>query len=125
MIWAGVLGAVPWLADEGMGPALGAGVGGLVSGWSTASVLGWFGRFRPSARFMAIVGSIAGVLISSGAVGGLKIALDLLRVGAVEIEWASLAKFVLSWSAPPAAVLGLVTGLYVRSKFDRAEPVQD
>lgn len=124
MIWAVVLGGVPWFGNEGLGPALGAGLGGLVSGWSTASLLGWFARFGASGKTMAIAGAVAGVLVASGTVGGLKIAVDLLWAGAVEIDWGALAKFVLGWSAPPAALLGSVTGIYVRARFSRAGPVE-
>jgi hypothetical protein len=95
-----------------------------VTGWSTASLLGWFGRFRASRRLMAIAGLVLGVLVSSGTVTGLKVVFTALRPDAAEFDWPALAKFLLSWSAAPAAILGAATGLYVRSKFQSPEEVR-
>lgn len=120
LIWAVALGGISWLAD-GFWASLGSALGGFVAGWSTASLLGWFGRFHLSKRAMAMAGLILGVLLSSGAVTGLRLAFAILRPDAVEIDWAALVKFLLSWSALPAAVLGAATGLRVRAKFPSME----
>lgn len=71
---------------------------------------------------MAIAGLALGILVSSGAVAGLKLAMDTFRPDIVAADWAALLKFLVSWSALPAAILGVATGLYVRSKFPSERP---
>jgi hypothetical protein len=57
------------------------------------------------------------VAVFSGAFTGLTAALDLIRAKDVKVDWDKLQGFLLSWSVVPPAVLGVLTGLYVRAKF--------
>jgi len=104
--------------------SLGAGFGGLVAGWTTAALLARFARWGAGAKVMMALGAILGVLIASGAVAGLGVAIQWFRMDRLDFDWKTLDKFVLSGAAIPAAVLGLLTGLYVRSRIPRDPPPQ-
>ncbi len=118
-IWAGGQGAASWFAGFGLWMSLGAGFGGLVAGWTTAALLGRFARWGAGAKIMMALGIILGVLIASGAVAGLGVAINWSRMDRLDFDWRTLDTFVLSGAAIPAAVLGLLTGLYVRSRVPR------
>jgi len=122
-LWAAGQGAVARLAiGESFWRTIGAGFGGLVAGWATASLLGRFARWGLGYRMMMILGVIVGVAISSGAVAGLGALIDLYKLHQLKFDWEGLGKFVVSSAAIPAAVLGLLTGIYVRSRIPRPPP---
>ena len=116
-IWAGAQGAAAGLAGSGLWMSLGAGFGGLVAGWTTAALLGRFARRGAGAKVIMLLGVILGVLIASGAVAGLGMAINWSRMDRLDFDWRTLDKVVLTGAAIPAAVLGLLTGLYVRSRI--------
>jgi len=118
-IWAGAQGLSAGFAGSGLWMSLGAGFGGLVAGWTTAALLGRVARWGAGAKLMMALGVILGVLIASGAVAGLGVAINWFRMDRLDFDWRLLDKFVLSGAAIPAAILGLLTGLYVRSRIPR------
>lgn len=119
ILWAAGHGALSYFTDQGFWSTMASGFGGMAAGWATASLLARAARFGAGYKAMMILGGIAGIVISSGAVFGLQQAFDWFRLGAVSIQWESLGKFLLSGAALPAAVLGLITGAYVRAKIPR------
>jgi hypothetical protein len=119
-IWAAAQGSIAWFAMQaGLWKSIGAGFGGLVAGWVTAALLGRFAKWGAGSGVMAVLGLVFGVAVASGAVTGLSAAINWYNVGKVDFGWDSLGRFVLSTAAVPAAVLGLLTGLYVRSRIPR------
>lgn len=118
-LWAAAQGAVAWFQEPGVFSTLGAALGGAIAGWGTASLLGWFARFGAGAKVMMISGLVLGVGIASGAVVGVGYAISHLRPGEVKVDWDTLGRSFTSGAAIPAAVLGVVTGLFVRAKFPR------
>jgi len=122
LLWAGAQGAVAWFMQEGLWKTAGAGFAGLVAGWTTAALLGRFARWGLGARMMMLLGVILGVAVASGAVTGLGAAINWFHLKKLEFDWENLGRFVLSSAAIPAAVLGLLTGLYVRSRIPRPPP---
>ena len=119
-IWAAAQGAIAWFAlKAGLWQSVGAAFGGLVAGWGTAALLGRFAKWGAGAGVMAVLGVVFGVAVASGAVAGLTSAIHWYNVGTFAFDWNTLGRFVLSTAAIPAAVLGLLTGLYVRSRIPR------
>jgi hypothetical protein len=119
LIWAAGHGALSYFTEQGFWASFASGCGGLVAGWTTASLLARIARFGAGSKIMMLTGLIFGVVVSSGAVFGLKYVFDWFGAGVVKIDWESLGRFLLSGAALPAAVLGLVTGAYVRAKIPR------
>jgi hypothetical protein len=121
LLWAAAQGSIAgYLMEAGLWKSIGAGFGGLVAGWATAALLGRVATWGAGARVMAVLGIVVGVAVASGAVAGLSAAINWYHVGKVVFDWDSLGRFVLSTAAVPAAVLGLLTGLYVRFKIPQA-----
>lgn len=118
-IWAAGLCGVAYFTEKGS--YLASGFGGLIAGWGTASILGRLAKWNMNAKGLMVVGVLVGVILASGAVAGLHKAISSLRADKVEFDWGQLVAFVLSGAAAPAAVLGLLTGLYVRNKIPRPE----
>lgn len=120
-IWAAAQGALAWQYG-GKLAWLAGGFGGLAAGWCTAALLGRFAKWGAGYKIMMALGVIAGVVISSGAVTGLGRIFSLIGLAkAPEVNWQDLGKFLLSTAALPAAALGLLTGIYVRSKIPRPD----
>ncbi len=125
LLWAAAQGAAArFLWEQGVGKTIGAAFGGLVAGWTTAALLGRFAKWGAGAKLMMLVGVIIGVAVSSGAVAGLSAAIEWFRVDRLQFDWEKLWRHVLSAAALPAAVLGLLTGLYVRLRIPR-QPARD
>ena len=121
-IWALGMGTAGWYMQEGFWSIIGAGFAGLLSGWGTATLLGFFGCGGARTSLMMIAGLVIGVCVASGAMAVVtSIPMMILRGGAFEMDWEEFWTFVLSAGAIPAAVLGLLTGLYIRGKFAKTE----
>jgi hypothetical protein len=120
LLWAAAQGSIAGFAmHAGLWKSVGAGFGGLVAGWCTAALLGRFAKWGAGAGVMAVLGVVFGVAVASGAVTGLSAAIQWYHFRTVSFDWNNLGQFVLSTAAIPAAVLGLLTGLYVRSRIPR------
>lgn len=91
----------------------------FIAGWSTAAILGRFAKWGAGYKVMMVSGILVGVAVFSGAFSGLSQALDWWHAKSVKVDWTKLQDFLLSWSVAPPAGLGLLTGLYVRSKIPR------
>ena len=121
-IWALAMGAMGWYMGDGLWSVLGAAFTGLISGWGTATLLGFFARGGARTTLMMIAGLVIGVCVASGAMAIMtSLPMILLRGGAFEMDWEEFWTFVLSAGAIPAAVLGLLTGFYIRGKFAKTE----
>jgi hypothetical protein len=115
ILWALAQGIVAkFVMKDNTWNSVSAAVAGLAAGWTTAAVLGALAKWGSGAKVLAIAGLIVGVLVASGAVAGLR-AIVSWHLKAPQINWDELQRYILSEAAIPAAVLGLVTGLYVRS----------
>jgi hypothetical protein len=120
LLWAAAQGTTAWYAmDAGLWKSIGAGFGGLATGWVTAALLGRFARWGAGARVMALLGIVIGVAVASGAVTGLDSAIAWYTAGTVAFDGDRLGRFLLGTGATVAAALGLLTGLYVRSRIPR------
>ncbi len=120
LLWAAAQGSVAWFAMKaGLWKSIGAGFGGLVAGWATAALLGRLAKWGAGVKAMAVLGLVIGVAVASGAVAGLSAAINWYYLGRLDFDWDGLGKFVLSTAAVPAAALGLLTGIYVRSRIPR------
>lgn len=118
LIWMGGQWAVCWFITEDLlWPTITACFSAFFAGWSTSALLGRFAKWGANAWVMMILGLLVGVAIFSGAFSGLYAALDWWHAKDVKIDWDSLQKFLLSKSVIAPAVLGPITGLYVRAKF--------
>jgi hypothetical protein len=116
-IWSAGQWAVCWFVTEDtLLHTISACVSAFFAGWSTSALLGRFAKWGANAWVMMILGVLVGVAIFSGAFTGLTAAIDWWRAKDVKVDWDKLQKFLLSWSVVPPAGLGLLTGLYVKSK---------
>jgi hypothetical protein len=122
LLWAVAMGAYTYatagvtytLANiEVWKPALISAGSGLVSGFFAALFLGRVAKFGTKMGLMMVAGLIVGVLVASGAAAGLKYVL----LGQAEVNWETLLAFIASNAAAPAAVLGILTGIYVRMRI--------
>lgn len=120
-IWGGAQALIAWYTDQGFFASVGSFFGGAVTGWTVAALLRWVAMFGAGYRAMVAAGVLLGIAVASGAVIGLNVILTLLNPDRFEIQWDELFVFLVSWSAIVAAVLGAVTGLYVRSRFPAPE----
>jgi hypothetical protein len=68
-----------------------------------------------------VLGVLVGVAVFSGAFSGISAAIHWWQTKDVKMDWDKLQAFLLSWSVVPPAVLGLLTGLYVRSKSPKGK----
>lgn len=126
-MWAAGQGAVAWYYTQLPLSKVGAAVfGGLLAGWLTAAVVGRFARWGTGVKFLVLLGILFGVAFSSGAVAGLSALFSLWAWWWYEgvplvVNWDQFLGFILSTAAIPAAVLGLITGLYVSAVMPRAD----
>jgi hypothetical protein len=121
-LWAGGQWAVNWFLtpDIHLWKIISACFSAFFAGWTTSALLGRFAKWGANAWVMMILGVLIGVAVFSGAFTGLSAAVEWWMTKEVKVDWDKLQKFLLDWSVVPTAVLGLLTGLYVRSKTPRS-----
>ena len=122
LIWAGGQFAYNWFITPDLhpGPTYSAIFSAFVAGWTTAAILGRFAKWGAGYKVLMVAGILVGVAVFSGAFSGLSSVLDWWRTrGEFHVDWPRLQAFLLSWSVAPPAGLGLLTGLYVRTKIPR------
>lgn len=119
LIWAGGQWAVNWFItyQVGLWEIGSACFSAFVAGWTTSAFLGRFAKWGANTWMMMILGALFGVAVFSGAFTGLFAAIDWWKTKDVKVDWDKLQDFLLSWSVVPPAVLGVLTGLYVRAKI--------
>jgi hypothetical protein len=131
MIWAGGQWAVCWFVTEDfLWPTITACFSAAFAGWTTSALLSRFAKWGANNYVMMVLGTLLGVAVFSGAFSGLAAALEWFTVKGIfgsavtaatatapKIDWDKLLKFLISAAVVPPAVLGLLTGLYVRAKF--------
>ena len=129
-IWAGGQWAVCWfVTEDALWATITACFSAFFAGWTTSALLGRFAKWGANAWVMMILGVLIGVAVFSGAFSGLAAVIEYFTAKGVfgsavsaatssapKVDWDKLQKFLLSWSVLPPAALGLLTGLYVRSK---------
>lgn len=116
-IWAGGQWAVCWFVTESLiWATVSACFSAFFAGVTTSAMLGRFAKWGANAWVMMILGVLVGVAVFSGAFTGLSAAWDWYNAKDIKVDWAKLQAFLLSWAVVPPAALGLLTGLYVRSK---------
>lgn len=86
------------------------------AGWTTSAILGRFAKWGANAWVMMILGVLVGVAVFSGAFTGLSAAWDWYNTKDIKVDWDKLQKTLFDWWVVPPAALGLLTGLYVKSK---------
>ena len=132
MIWAGGQWAVCWFVDPEkfhLWAVVSACFSAFFSGWTTSAILGRFGKWGANAWVMMTLGVLIGVAVFSGAFSGIGALINWMSakglvgtsLGAVtsnapSVDWEKLQAVLLSPAVVPPAVLGLLTGLYVRMK---------
>ena len=117
-LWAAAQWAVDWflVQDGGLLKAGGAALGGFVAGWLTTGLINTLARWKVPAGALGVLGLILGVAVVSGAVNGLSSLFNWFSTKSLDFDLEKLQAFVLSWNVVPAAVLGLLTGLWVGRK---------
>lgn len=117
-LWAAAQWGVDWflVQDGGLWKAVGAAAGGFAAGWLTTGLINILARWRVPRGALAVVGLLFGVAAVSGAVEGLGSLFSWFSTKSLEFDLDKLYAFVLSWNVVPAAVLGLLTGLWVGGK---------
>lgn len=117
-IWALGQWAVCWFVTEtSLRDTISATTGAFASGWMTASLSGRLARWGFGAGAMLVSGLILGLLVFSGAVSGITAAISWWNAKNAGVNWEELQAFLMSRAAIPPAVLGLITGLYVRARI--------
>jgi len=117
MIWAAGQWAVCWfVTEDSLWATVSACFSAFFSGLTTAGLLGRFAKWGANAWVMMLLGALIGVAVFSGAFTGISAALDWWRTKNVSVDWDKLQAFLMSWAVVPPAALGLLTGLYVKSK---------
>jgi len=119
MIWAGGQFAYNWFFTPEMHilPTASAVFSAFLAGWTTSAFVGRFAKWGANAWILLILGIVFGVAVFSGAFSGLYAAIDWWKTKDVKIEWDKLRAFIFSMSVVPPAILGAMTGLYVKTKF--------
>ncbi len=119
LIWAGGQWAVCWflMPDLHLWKVVSACFSAFVAGWTTSVLLSRFAKWGANAGVMMVLGVIVGLMVFSGAFSGISALFDWWNTKEVKVDWERLQTFLLSWAALPPAGLGLLTGLYVKSKF--------
>ncbi|MBV8879201.1 MAG: hypothetical protein JO332_04505 [Planctomycetaceae bacterium] len=116
-IWATGQWAVCWFVTEDtLWATVSACFSAFFAGWTTSALLGRFAKWGANAWVMMLLGVLIGVAVFSGAFSGISAAITWWKTKDVKVDWDKLQAFLLSWSVVPPAALGLLTGLYVRSK---------
>jgi len=122
-LWAGGQWAVNWFLtpDAHLWTIVSACLSAFFSGWTTSAFLGRFAKWGANAWVMMILGVLIGVAVFSGAFTGFSAAMEWWMTKDVKVDWDKLQKLLLDWTVVPTAALGLLTGLYVRSKTPRGK----
>lgn len=123
-IWAAALGGLGYYVGDDIWKCAGAAFGGLISGWATATILGFFGRGGARTSIMAVAGAVIGVCMASGAMA-VTTSLPIILIkglDAFKVDWDQFLAFVFNPRLMgPAAALGLVTGVYIHGKFAKGD----
>jgi hypothetical protein len=121
LLWAGGLWAVEWFVnyESSLWRAFMVAAGGLLTGFTSALILGRIAKWGANYKILMGLGIVLGVAIASGAVTGIRQFLSGIKPDAIKVDWDSFKAFLLSVAVVPAAALGLVTGVYVRSSIPR------
>lgn len=121
LIWGAAQWGVEWFVfpEHSLWQAVAAAFGGVVAGWTTATLLGFLARWGASAWPMMVAGLFIGVAVMSGAVQGITYGIALLWKQPATFDLDKLLLFLKSWAVVPALVLGVITGLYVRIQIPR------
>src|SRR5579863_925400 len=116
LIWAGGQFCVNWFITYTyyIWATASACASAFVTGWVTSAILGRFAKWGANALVMAILGVLIGVAVFSGAFTGLSSAPEWWQARQITVNWDKLQTMLLSPTAAPPAILGLLTGLYVR-----------
>jgi hypothetical protein len=115
-LWAAGQWAVCWFVTQTtLWDTVSATAGAFASGWVTASLAGRLAKLGLGAFPMMVAGLLLGTLVYSGAATGLSAVISWWKVKNLGLDWEKLQAFLMSSAAVPPAVLGLVTGLYVRA----------
>ena len=118
MIWAVGQWAVCWFVTEDhLTATISACFSSFIAGWTTSAFVGRFAKWGANVWILLILGVVFGVAVFSGAFSGLYAAIDWWKTKDVKIDWDKLKAFMLSLAVIPPAVLGALTGLYVKTKF--------
>jgi hypothetical protein len=119
LIWAGGQFAYNWFFTPEMHilPTVSAVVSAFLAGWTTSAFVGRFAKWGTNVWILLVLGVVFGVAVFSGAFSGLYAAIDWWKTKDVTIEWEKLRAFIFSMSVVPPAILGAMTGLYVKTKF--------
>lgn len=117
-LWAAAQWAVDWflVQDGGLLKAVGAAAGGFAAGWVTTGFVNTLARWKVPAGALGVLGLILGVAVVSGAVNGLSSLFNWFSTKSLAFDVDKLQAFLLSWNVVPAAVLGLLTGLWIGRK---------
>jgi hypothetical protein len=118
LIWAGGQFGVNWFLtpDTHLWHVASVCFSAFFSGITTAGLLSRFAKWGANAWVMMILGVLIGVAVFSGAFTGISAAINWWQAKDVKVDWDKLQAFLISWSVVPPIALGLLTGLYVRSK---------
>lgn len=119
LIWAAGQFGVSWFLtpEAHLWTVIGACFSAFFSGWSTSAMLGRFAKWGANAWVMMILGVLVGLAIFSGAFSGLSALFEWYQTKNLHVDWDKLQDFFSKWeNVVPTAALGLLTGLYVRSK---------
>lgn len=127
LLWTAGQFAYNWFVTYDLkgGPTLSALISAFVAGWTTAAILGRFAKWGAEYKVLMAAGLLIGVAIFSGAFSGLSTVMDWMSTKEVKVDWAKLQDFLLSGSVIPPAVLGLLTGPYVRVRIPRPKKGKD
>jgi uncharacterized membrane protein len=127
MLWAAGSWAGSWFItpEASFFKVISAAAGGIAAGWSTALILGRLAKWGVGAKVLMVLGLVLGIAFASGAVAGLNYAISHYRAEAVQVNWELLLDFLTKATVIPAAVLGILTGLYVRSSVPRPAKKKD
>ena len=133
LIWAGGQFAVCWfITEDKLWATISACFSAFFAGWTTSALLARFAKWGANAWVMMGLGVLIGVAVFSGAFSGVGALINWMSakgvvpasLGAVtsstpSVDWEKLQAVLLSWAVVPPAVLGLLTGLYVRTKTSK------
>jgi hypothetical protein len=124
LIWAAGQWAFCWFLTPKayLWTVMGACFSAFFSGWSTSSLLGRFAKWGANAWVMMVLGVLVGLAVFSGAFSGLSAVYEWTQTKTFHIDWDKLQDFFMKWeNVVPTAALGLLTGLYVRTKMPKGK----
>ena len=118
ILWGAAQWAVDWflVQEGGLWGAVSAAAGGFAAGWVTTALLNILARWKVPGQALGVIGVAVGVAAVSGAVRGLSSLFSWFSTKSLDFDMEKMQAFLLSWNVVPAAVLGLLTGLWIGSK---------